>query len=169
MNPCIFLDRDGVINKDYVDYVYDLQKFEFLPGVEEGLINLKNAGYKLIIITNQSGIIKGIYDHEDVYVCLNHINDNTDNAIDDMFYSPYHENWTNSLSRKPKTFLFERAIAKHEIDVANSFMMGDKQRDLIPARKLGMKTILIGDADSPTDSDLHFNSLFDASKHIIDK
>ena len=73
MNKCIFFDRDGVINVDFVDYVYDLEKFEFMPNCIEGIKNFKNDNYKLVVITNQSGIIKGIYDHKDVFIVHNHV------------------------------------------------------------------------------------------------
>ena len=63
---CIFLDRDGVINVDFVDYVYDVEKFEFIDGVPEALKAFKDAGYLIIVITNQSGIVKGIYTLDDV-------------------------------------------------------------------------------------------------------
>lgn len=65
---CVFLDRDGVLNVDRVDYVYRLQEFIIPPGVPEALQALKQAGYLLIVITNQSGIAKGIYERKDVYM-----------------------------------------------------------------------------------------------------
>lgn len=167
MNKCIFLDRDGVINKDYVDYAYALPKFEILPGVVEALKEFKNHGFLLIIITNQSGIVKGIYDHQDVYNCHDHIQQQSNDAIDDMYYSPWHQDWTNSLTRKPESLLFERAIAKYNIDISKSWMIGDKQRDLVPARKLGLKTVLIGNANTPTADDLHFQSLLAASQKLL--
>ncbi|MFM7020294.1 MAG: HAD-IIIA family hydrolase, partial [Aquirufa sp.] len=67
-NKCIFLDRDGVLNVDRVDYVYRMEEFIIPPGVGEALRSLKDAGYLLIVITNQSGIAKGIYKREDVYL-----------------------------------------------------------------------------------------------------
>ncbi|MCP4520800.1 MAG: HAD family hydrolase [Cytophagales bacterium] len=142
-NKCIFLDRDGVINKDYVDYVYTIEKFEFLEGVQEALQKFKEAGYLLIVITNQSGIVKGIYKEEDVLNVHNHIQSHTNNALDDIYYAPYHEKWTNSLTRKPNSLMLEKAIAKYNIDPAQSWMIGDKPRDLYPAVKLGMKTGII--------------------------
>lgn len=166
-NPCILLDRDGVINKDYVDYAYDLNKFEILPGVVEGLKSLKEAGFKLVIITNQSGIIKGIYDHKDVFICHNYLQEQCGGIIDDIFYSPYHENWSRSLSRKPGSLMYERAISRFDADISKSWMLGDKQRDLLPARNLGLHTILVGDADTPLESDIHCPDLLTASKHIL--
>ena len=74
---CIFLDRDGVLNVDRVDYVYRMEDFIIPPGVGEALKALKEAGYLLIIITNQSGIAKGIYRREDVYMIHQAIQDGT--------------------------------------------------------------------------------------------
>lgn len=142
-NKCIFLDRDGVINKDYVDYVYTVEKFQFLEGVVEALQKFKEAGYLLIIITNQSGIVKGIYKEEDVMNVHNHIQAHTNNALDAIYFAPYHEKWTNSLTRKPNSLMLERAMAKFNIDPKQSWMIGDKPRDLYPAVKLGMRTGII--------------------------
>lgn len=72
MNKAILLDRDGVINKDKVDYVYKLDEFIVLPGVIEALKGFKEMGYKIIVITNQSGIAKGIFSIEDVNICHEH-------------------------------------------------------------------------------------------------
>lgn len=143
MNKCIFLDRDGVINVDYVDYVYDLQKFQFIEGVQEALKKFKDAGYLLILITNQSGIVKGIYKEEDVWTVYNHIQHETGEVLDDMYYAPYHEKWTNSLTRKPDSLMLEKAIAKYNIDISRSWMIGDKERDLIPGKKLGLMTGIV--------------------------
>ncbi|MFN6945343.1 MAG: D-glycero-alpha-D-manno-heptose-1,7-bisphosphate 7-phosphatase, partial [Cytophagaceae bacterium] len=145
MNKCIFLDRDGVINKDYVDYTYTVERFEILDGVIDALRCFKMHGYHLIVITNQSGIIKGIYGHDDVKKCHEYFQGMCGNLIDAFYYSPYHQSYTQSLSRKPGTLLFERAASKYKIDMDNSWMIGDRERDLIPARKLGLKTVLLED------------------------
>lgn len=165
MNKCIFLDRDGVINVDYVDYVYDLEKFEFIEGVPEALKKFKEAGYLLIIITNQSGIVKGIYKESDVMTVHNHIQAETNNVLDDIYYAPYHENWTKSLTRKPGSLMLEKAIAKYNIDISESWMIGDKERDLIPAKKLGMKTgIVINECDF---ADVKAENLIAAANQIL--
>jgi D-glycero-D-manno-heptose 1,7-bisphosphate phosphatase len=143
MNKCIFLDRDGVINKDNPDYIYKVDEFEILPGVIEGLKKLKEEGYLLIVITNQSGITKGIYTTEDMVACHDYFQEVSGQLIDKFYYSPYHPFYTESLTRKPGTLMFEKALAKYSIDPSQSWMLGDKERDLEPAQKLGIKGILL--------------------------
>ncbi|MEH0157748.1 HAD-IIIA family hydrolase [Limibacter armeniacum] len=168
-NKCIFLDRDGVLNKDYVDYAYTLDKFEVLPNVPEAINMLKEAGYVIVIITNQSGIAKGIYKKEDVYICHEELQRVCNNQIDDMFYAPYHESVTASLTRKPNTLMFEKAIAKYNIDIEQSWMVGDKERDLIPAKNIGISKRIQVDND-PVEGSVytHFaKDLMDAVNIIL--
>lgn len=168
MNKCIFLDRDGVINKDYVDYVFTVEKFQLLDGVPEALKKLKDAGYLLILITNQSGIIKGIYSEEDVKITHEHMQKVTGNVIDYIYFSPYHQKWTNSLSRKPNTLMFEKAIARFDVDVSESWMIGDKRRDLIPAKHLHLKTIIVDNDEEVPEADYNCENLLQASQIIVD-
>jgi D-glycero-D-manno-heptose 1,7-bisphosphate phosphatase len=166
MNKCIFLDRDGVINKDYVDYTYTVEKFEILPNVIEGLKQFKKDGYLLIVITNQSGIDKGIYGHEDVKLVHDYFQKQSGNLIDAFYYSPYHSTITESLTRKPGSLLFEKAIAKFNIDPQQSWMVGDRARDLDPARKLGLKTLHLCDQNEGVNCDGVVNDLMEAYKFI---
>lgn len=166
MNKCIFLDRDGVINKDYVDYVFTVEKFEFIPGVPEALKAFKNAGYLLVVITNQSGIVKGIYTKEDVFNVHNYVQEQTNHVIDAIFLAPYHEKWTNSLTRKPNSLMLEKAIAKYNIDVTQSWMIGDKKRDLAPAWKLNLNTAIVG-GEKNEEASIEASSLLEASKLIL--
>lgn len=149
MNKCVFLDRDGVINKDYVDYVYSADKLEILPGVVKALQTLKGAGYLLIVITNQSGIAKGIYTREQMHETHRLIQQACGGVIDHFYYAPWHPSISKCLTRKPGSLMFERAIARYKVDVGQSWMVGDKDRDLIPAKKLGIKCIQVDYDDSP--------------------
>ena len=165
MNKAILLDRDGVINKDKVDYVYRLEEFIILPGVVEALKGFKEMGYKVIVITNQSGIAKGIFTIEDVYKCHDFLQKTTGNLIDKFYICPYHESKSDSLTRKPGSLMYEKAITKFNIDISQSWMAGDKARDLKPARKLGLKTALIGHEDQ-YNADFHGDGLIDLYKKI---
>jgi D-glycero-D-manno-heptose 1,7-bisphosphate phosphatase len=150
VNKCIFLDRDGVINKDYVDYVYAADKLEILSGVIETLKAFKEAGYLIVVITNQSGISKGIYTREQMHETHQLIQEACGHCIEQFYYAPGHPSFSETLSRKPGSLLFEKAMAKYKVDPFRSWMIGDKDRDLIPAKKLGIRTIQVDYNDSPT-------------------
>lgn len=141
-NKCIFLDRDGVLNKDKVDYVYRVEDFIIFDNVPEALRLLKKAGYLLIVITNQSGIAKGVYTKEDVMKCYNYLQERCDHLIDDQYFAPHHPEYdTASLSRKPDSLMIEKSIAKYKIDIGSSWFIGDSDRDIIAAQKQNLKTI----------------------------
>lgn len=140
---CVFLDRDGVINRDRFNYAYQLEHFEILPGVPAALRRLKQAGYRLVIVTNQSGIAKGIYSRAQMQVCHDFTNMTTGHSIDAIYYAPCHPSVSESLTRKPSSLMFERAIARFNVDPVRSWMIGDKERDLLPAQQLNIPGILI--------------------------
>lgn len=144
MNKCVFLDRDGVINQDNPDYTYSLDRFHLLPGVVEAISKLKSAGFLIVVVTNQAGISKGIYTRFEMQDCHDYMQEQLGHQIDKIYYAPWHPSVSDSLSRKPGTLMFERAIARFDIDVTQSWMIGDKARDLIPAKKMGLKTIQVG-------------------------
>src|SRR5258708_38103982 len=131
---CVFLDRDGVLNQDFTDYSYRLNRFHILPGVPDALYKLKDAGFILVVVTNQSGIAQQIYTIREMELCHAFLQEAWEHVIDHIYFSPYHPSVTASLARKPGTLMFEKAIAKFNIDVTQSWMVGDRGRDIIPAR-----------------------------------
>jgi D-glycero-D-manno-heptose 1,7-bisphosphate phosphatase len=151
-DKALFLDRDGVINHDPGDYTYSLEEFVILPTVMAALQKAKALGYKIILITNQGGIAKGLYAVSEVKrihdfflsTCQKH-----GVEITHIYYSPHHPDFGNSLTRKPESLLMERAIARYQIDPSKSVMIGDKDRDIVCAAKAGVRGILI-----PTNGDL---------------
>lgn len=149
MTKCVFLDRDGVLNEDNPNYTYRVDQFKILPGVVEGLKLLKSAGYKLVVVTNQSGIAQGIYTQADMEACHKYFQESCGHLIDHFYFSPCHPTVSASLARKPGTLMFEKAKAKFAIDFSVSWMIGDRGRDIIPARQLGIKTIQIGHEIEP--------------------
>lgn len=168
MNKCIFLDRDGVLNKDNPNYTYRVDAFHILDGVIESLQRLKAHGYLLVVVTNQSGIAQGIYTTADVQACHQYFQQQSGNVIDHFYFCPYHPSITASLARKPGTLMFEKAIAKFNIDVTASWMIGDRGRDIIPARQLGIKTIQVGDEiEDPDKADYQVNNLREAVAIIL--
>ena len=167
LRRCVFLDRDGVINKELGYQITSIEEFELIDGLKTQLKRLKDAGFLLIIITNQSGIAKGNYDEEFVYECYSLIQEATDDLIDDMYFAPGHESVSKSLSRKPDSLMFEKSIAKHKIDVGNSYMIGDKERDLIPAKRLGICTFLLSRDKSSNYADYQVQELSKAAELIL--
>lgn len=168
MNKCVFLDRDGVLNYDDPNYTYLLTKFKIIPGVPEALYQLKEAGYVLAVVTNQSGIAKGIYTQEQMKICHIYLQEASEHVIDHFYFCPYHVSKSDSLARKPNTLMFEKAIARFNIDIKKSWMVGDRGRDIVPARKLGIRTIQIGDEVEPPEdrADFEVKNLLEAA-HLI--
>ncbi len=168
MNKCIFLDRDGVLNVDRVDYVYRLRQFVIPEGVKEGLQALKDAGYLLVIMTNQSGIAKGVYKREDVYLIHDAIQEGTGVKLDDIYFCPYHENFdSHSLTRKPGSLMIEKAAAKYDIDMDASWMIGDHERDITAGTRAGLRTIRLAPAGTETKATHLVDNLLAASKIIV--
>jgi D-glycero-D-manno-heptose 1,7-bisphosphate phosphatase len=145
-SSALFLDRDGVINHDPGDYTMSVDEFIILPTVIEALFLAQEKGYKIIIITNQGGIAKGLYNKETVELMHQKLHEECQKkgiSISGIFYSPHHPDFGNSLTRKPERLLMERAIALHSIDVTTSTMIGDRERDIQCAASVGVKGILI--------------------------
>ena len=133
-----------MLNEDRGEYTYKPTDLRMLGGVREALQDLKKAGFLLIVVSNQGGIAKGLYGREDVWVCHRAMQAFLGGVLDDLFFSADHPDIGNSLSRKPSTYLFERAVAHHKVSPDRSWMIGDKERDLLPARKMGMRTVYLG-------------------------
>ena len=149
-NKFVLLDRDGVINVEK-SYLHKIEDFEYEKNVVEGLLKLRDLGYKFAIITNQAGIARGYYTKEDYLKLQNFIEDDLMKKgikIEKSYFCPHHPNVTGKYGiecdcRKPNTGNFELAIKEFDIDVKNSFMIGDKITDLIPAEKLGITPVLV--------------------------
>jgi len=167
LKKCIFLDRDGVLNVERGEYTFRLDDFKLEYKIPETINKIYAAGFILVIITNQAGIAKGLYTKEDVFACHNKLQRECSNQIHGLYYSPYHPDFTESLSRKPGTLMFERAIHKFSIDITQSYMVGDKVRDLIPAKKLGIKTVLVNNNIKPEIADHLFENLYNFSLYLL--
>lgn len=142
-NKVIFLDRDGTINVDK-NYVYKIEDFELIDGVIEGLRILQDQKFKLIVISNQSGIERGFYSKDEADVLFNYMIDllkSFDITIDKFYYCP-HLN-TPCSCRKPKLDLFYQAQKEFNIDFNSSYAIGDKLRDLSICSTEAVKGFLI--------------------------
>lgn len=146
MNKALFLDRDGVINKETGVYTESKELFIVNPDIPEALKIASDKGYLLIVITNQGGIAKGIYSRE----TLNEIHEflrvelkKNDVELTEIYYCPHHPDTGKCLCRKPDSLMLEKAMARFEIDPSLSFFIGDRERDKQAGDKVGVKTVMI--------------------------
>lgn len=140
----IFLDRDGVINKE-VDYLFKIEDFEFINGVFEACKAFNKAGYEIIIVTNQSGINQNLYSENDFKILTNWMlgEFNLKNIkILDVFYCPHGKN-SSCYCRKPMPGMFLDAKKKYLIDMNESWMIGDKETDIEAAHAAGINNTII--------------------------
>lgn len=144
MNKAVFLDRDGVLNREMGTYVWEPANFEVLPGVPESLARLKAAGYYLIVITNQAGIAKGLYSAADVQACHAKLQQATGGLIDALYFAPGHPSVSESLRRKPDSLMLEQAMARFQLDPAHCWLIGDRLRDMAAGNKVSVRGILVG-------------------------
>lgn len=146
MQKAIFLDRDGVLIKENGRYNYRDEEIEVLPGAAEALQELKKRGYTFIVITNQGGIGKGMYDHarvKEIHKDLKEFFASFGVIIAEWYYCPHHPFSSECICRKPDSLMLEKAIARHNIDAANSYFIGDNERDVLAGEKAGVNTVLI--------------------------
>jgi D-glycero-D-manno-heptose 1,7-bisphosphate phosphatase len=141
----VLLDRDGVINVDRPNYVKSPEEFEFIPGVIEAIKRLNDAKIKVMIITNQGGIGRGLYTHDDLADIHAHMEEALKAGgarVDQIFICPDHPD-SPSHRRKPGTGMFEEALRHINVKPEDTHMIGDDMRDLIPAFKCGIHRHLV--------------------------
>lgn len=144
MRKTVFLDRDDTINHD-VPYCSSPKDFNLIEGVGEGIKKLNDAGFLVIVVTNQSGIARGYFTESD----LSEIHDKMKSdlkeygaQVDDIFYCPHHPD-DNCYDRKPNPGLLEKAAEKYDIDKSSSYIIGDNLKDVQAGKNFGVKTILL--------------------------
>jgi len=141
----VFLDRDGVINKMKPEnYVLSWPEFEFLEGAIEAIAKLSGSGYKIIIITNQSPIGRGMLTEEGLAVIHNNMLFEIEQGggiVEEVFHCP-HAPDENCKCRKPETGLFDQVNETYDIDYPNSWFVGDFESDRKVAKRMNLKFIL---------------------------
>ena len=165
----IFLDRDGVINKE-INYLHKVKDFEFINGVFEACQYLESLEYKIIIITNQSGISRNLYTENDYQNItswmLSQFKKNNINILD-VFHCPHLPD-SGCDCRKPKPGMFLEAKYKHNIDMRNSWMIGDNETDIIAANNANIsKTILVRSGHKINEVDSNAKYFLDSIQQII--
>ena len=157
MTSAVFLDRDGVINVDH-GYVSTWERFEFLPGVPDALRALQDAGYLLIVVSNQSGIGRGYYCEADVeslnQVIAQHLGSTVGVTLSGFYHCPHHPTEAEGEfrrqcdCRKPAPGMIRQAVLDHGIDLKTSLLVGDKDSDIEAGRAAGVAR-LFKVVDSP--------------------
>jgi D-glycero-D-manno-heptose 1,7-bisphosphate phosphatase len=148
MNKAVFLDRDGVINVEVSDYIMRLEDFVIHPYAIHHICTLHTNGYKVIVVTNQGGIAKGLYTEEVMNRMHQRLIAEVEQAgghIDEIYYCPHHPVTGKCLCRKPESLMVEKGLAKYGIDPLQSVFVGDKPRDIEAAVGAGVRGILIGE------------------------
>ncbi len=144
MKKLVILDRDGTINKD-TGFTYRVEELQVLPGVIKGLILLQRAGFRFTVVTNQSGIGRGIYTEKEMH-CFNEalsmLLSKYRITIDRFYFCP-HTPDEGCRCRKPSPLLVEKALKDAGADPRNSFMIGDRIEDGLAGKRAGVTTILV--------------------------
>ena len=138
----VFLDRDGTINRD-VHYCRKIEDFEILPGVPEAIKLLNQNDFKVIVVTNQSGIGRGYFSEAELSCIHRYMEKELEKHganIDAIFYCPHHPD-EDCECRKPKLKLILQAVDKYGIELRLSYMIGDKIRDVTTGKRAGCNTI----------------------------
>jgi D-glycero-D-manno-heptose 1,7-bisphosphate phosphatase len=144
--PAVFLDRDGVINRE-MNYVHRIEDFHFIEGVFDACLEMQRAGYRLVVITNQAGIARGYYSEDDYRVLTGWMLEEFHQraiAIADVYYCPHHpvyglgEYRRACDCRKPAPGMIARAAREHDLDLARSVLVGDKLSDIEAGRAAGV-------------------------------
>lgn len=161
MNKALFLDRDGVVNKEK-NYLYKIEDFEFIDGVFETCRYFQNKGYLIIIITNQAGIARGKYTEKDFEI-LTHwmINEfkKENITISKVYHCPHHPDFTGECEcRKPKPGMILEAKNEFNINLKDSVLVGDKNSDIEAGKSAGVgKNYLISTGHKITDTTYIYN------------
>ncbi|MDP6110930.1 MAG: HAD family hydrolase [Planctomycetota bacterium] len=172
--PAVFLDRDGTINVD-VPYVGDPDEIKLLPNAVAGLCRLRDMGFALVIVTNQSGIGRGYFTEEDFHQVqsrLFELFEPSGISFLDAFFCPFHpeaklpEYRRVSEDRKPSPGMLLKAAAKHGLDRDRSFMIGNSETDIEAGQKAGCRTIRLCESKAETKADFIAADLLEASRII---
>ena len=153
--PAVFLDRDGVLNRD-TGYVYRISDFFWMPGSIQAVEYLNRIGYLVFVVTNQSGVARGYYTIDDVISLHNWMNLQLERFgahIDKFYFCPHHPTEGSGVltrhcsCRKPEPGMILTAIAEWDIDKKTSFLVGDRETDLEASHRAGVRGHLIREKD----------------------
>jgi histidinol-phosphate phosphatase family protein len=152
LRPAVFLDRDGTLIDDE-HYLSDPAKVRLRPGAARAVRRLREAGLATVVVTNQSGIARGLFTEAD-YVRVRERLDELLAAqgatLDASYHCPHHPEFGEACAcRKPGIALFQQAASEHALDLARSAFVGDRFRDVAPAGRFGGYGVLVPSPDTP--------------------
>jgi len=151
MKKALFLDRDGVINVEK-DYLYKIKDFEFIDGIFELCRHYQELGYLIFVVTNQSGIARNYYSERDFNTLSTWMIDEffkNNINISKVYYCPHHPNISGECScRKPNPGMLLKAKEEFDLDMANSIIIGDKERDIEAGLNAGLSETYLFDSDN---------------------
>jgi histidinol-phosphate phosphatase family protein len=154
IRPAIFFDRDGTLIRD-VGYIKNLEDVELVPHAVNAVRRMNYQLWPVIVVTNQSGIARGFLTEDDYDRARERLDDLVQERgayITAQYHCPHHPDYTGPCEcRKPGTALFEQAMAEHAINPALSVFVGDRWRDIVPARHYGARGILVPNEGTPTE------------------
>ncbi len=159
LKKALFLDRDGVINLDH-GYVYKTEDFEFIDGIFDLCKAARKKGYLIFVVTNQSGIGRGLYTEQDFHALTKWMEKRfaeEGTKIDKVYYCPYHEEHgigkykKYSNDRKPNPGMILKAEKEFGIDLSQSIILGDNEKDIEAgiAAGIGLKILFPGEGEVP--------------------
>jgi len=171
----VLLDRDGVINRDSDDFIKSPEEWLPIEGSLEAIAMLNERGYKVVVVTNQSGIARGLFDAgmlEKIHDKMHRLLNEKGGAIAAVYYCPHGPESTCEC-RKPKAGLLKAFAADFDAELAKIFVVGDSLRDLQAAQAVGAQPILVKTGkgqqtliNNPQFNSLVFENLYDAAKYI---
>jgi len=183
MNRAVFLDRDGVITQEPPYYAHKLSQLELLPKSADAIRLLNENGFLVVVACNQAGIARGYYQEEDAILFNQAMKDNLAREgarIDAVYYCPHHpqakiERYRmNCNCRKPEPGMLIRAGKELDLDLKQSFMVGDKLSDMETGKRAGCKTIMVKTGQGAEElkrnqivCDYVADDLYDAAQHIL--
>ena len=144
--PVAFLDRDGTVIHD-PHYLADPERVELIRGAAGAIRRLREAGLAVVLVTNQAGIARGLYTEAEYRAVAARVIDvlrDAGAAVDATYHCPHHPDIDGACDcRKPATGLYLRAAREHDLDLGDSYCVGDKLTDVEPARSMGGQGILV--------------------------
>jgi len=174
MRQAVFLDRDGVINVKAPEgeYIKRWEEFQFLPNISEAIARLNQSNFFIVVVSNQRGVAKGCMDIsalEEIHRRMREQLAASNARIDAIYYCP-HDIAAGCACRKPAPGMLLQAAKDHDIDLHNSWMVGDSDSDILAGKNAGCRTIRIirSGATANVPSDLAFVSLTEAVFAILE-